>query len=70
MAICSFISPFVLFFPCFFLFVISTSRHNITNFLSLTQQQQHFPLIHSEAAAAAAAVEIPPINCSFLLYFS
>jgi hypothetical protein len=64
MAICSFISPFVLCFPCFFLFVISTSRHNITNFLSLTQQQQqqHFPLIHSAAvaAAAAAAVEIPP----------
>jgi hypothetical protein len=59
---------------------------SFTNFLSLTQQQQHFPLIHSEAAAAAAAVEIPPktrykqkqnetyyentTNCSFLLYFS
>jgi hypothetical protein len=36
----SFISPFVLYFPCCFLFLISTSRHNTTNFLSLTQQQQ------------------------------
>jgi hypothetical protein len=68
MVICSFISPFVLCFPCFFLFLISTSRHNTTNFLSLTQQQQHFPLTHSEAAAAifpraaaaTAAVEILP----------
>jgi hypothetical protein len=40
MAICSLISPFALCFPCFFLFLISTSRHNTTNFLSLTQQQQ------------------------------
>jgi hypothetical protein len=62
MAICSFISPFVLCFPCFFLFLISTSRHNTTNFLSLTkQQQQHFPLTHSAAApAAAAAAAAPP----------
>ena len=40
MSICSFISPFVLCFSCFFRFLISTSRHNTTNFLSLTQQQQ------------------------------
>ena len=78
MAICSFISPFVWCFPGFLLFLISTSRHNTTNFLSLTQQQQqhHFPLTHSVAAAAeaiypraaaiypraaaAAAAEIPP----------
>ena len=58
MAICSLISPFALCFPCFFLFLISTSRHNTTNFLSLTQQQQqqqqwHFPLTHSSATAAA-----------------
>ena len=56
MAICSFISPFVLCFPCFILFLISTSRHNTTNFLSLTQQQQqqHFSLTHLAAAAEAA----------------
>ena len=60
MAICSFISPFVWCFPGFLLFLISTSRHNTTNFLSLTQQQQqqqqqhHFPLTHSAAAAAEA----------------
>ena len=42
--ICSLISPFVLCFPCFFSVSISTSRHNTTNFLSFTQQQQqHFP---------------------------
>ena len=40
----SLISPFVLCFPCFFSVSISTSRHNTTNFLSFTQQQQqHFP---------------------------
>jgi hypothetical protein len=55
MAICSFISPFVLCFPCFFLFLISTSRHNTTNFLSLNQQQQQrFPLTCTAAAAAVA----------------
>jgi hypothetical protein len=49
-------------FSLFFLFLISTSRHYTTNFLSLTQQQQqHFPLTHSEAAPeAAAAAEAPP----------
>ena len=41
-------------FPCCFLFLISTSRHNTINFLSLAQQQhqhQHFPLTQSAAAA-------------------
>ena len=35
-------------------FSVSTSRQNTTNVLSLTQQQQHFPLTHSVVAAAAA----------------
>jgi hypothetical protein len=53
-------------FLVFFLFLISTSRHNTTNFLSLTKQQQHnFPLTHLAAApeaapAAAAAAAAPP----------
>jgi len=54
----SFISPFVLCFPCCFLFLISTSRHNTTNFLSLAQQQ-HFPLTQS-AAAATAVIFLSP----------
>jgi hypothetical protein len=58
MAICSFISPFVLCFPCYFLFLISTSRHNTTNFLSRTQQ--------TEAAAFSSHTLIIIISSSHI----
>ena len=56
-------------FSLFFLFLISTSRHNTTNFLSLTQQQQHFPLTHSATAAAAIYPRAPAAAAAIALKF-
>jgi hypothetical protein len=46
-------------FYVFLLFLISTSRHNTTNFLSLTQQKQQPPPQQQPATAAAAAARRP-----------